>query len=158
MSISIDQVPEAAGAASVRLLDELVVLLGDDLVAMWLHGGTTFPDRPRRPGDLDICVVITDTTADERDPDVWRGDAASRPHRIYVTQDAVARDHGVAFDTMYLLAHEVGSGELPSERVPAAASPHGLACVPGALAGRPVRPPPWTTTTRSRHRADKCGT
>ena len=93
----------------------MLAILGDDLVALWLHGGTTFADRPLRPGDVDLCVVVGNATPHERDPDRWRADPASRPHRIHAAQDSIARDHGVAFDTMYLLARDVGTGEPPTE-------------------------------------------
>ena len=81
---------------------------------MWVHGGTTFADRPIRPGDLDICAVISDIAPEERTPRTWRRDPASRPSRIYAAQESIARETGVIFDTMYLLADEVGGGRLPS--------------------------------------------
>ncbi|MFI5048195.1 MAG: hypothetical protein ACHQIG_14100, partial [Acidimicrobiia bacterium] len=82
MSISIRQLPERVADTSRRFRDELAGILGDDLVGMWLYGGTTFPDRPRRAGDLDFCAAIASATPEERDPSVWTGDAGSRPQRI----------------------------------------------------------------------------
>lgn len=114
VSISIDDVPEASAAASLRLRDELLDILGADLEGMWLHGGTTFPDRAARAGDLDICAVIANANPNERTPRTWRSDPASRPSRIYAEQDAIAGDRGVAFDTLYLPVEEVDSGKLPS--------------------------------------------
>jgi hypothetical protein len=114
LTISINDLPDAAAAASLRLRDELLAILGDDLVAVWLHGGTTFADRPARPGDLDICAVIANVAPNERTPRGWRNDPRSRPSRIYAAQDSIARDCEVALDTMYLLANEVGRGALPS--------------------------------------------
>jgi hypothetical protein len=113
-TITIDDLPEAAVAASLRLRRDLVAIFGADVVGAWLHGGTTFADRPARPGDLDICAVISNLAPDERIPRVWRADPASRPSRIYAAQEAIIRDFGVIFDTMYLLADEVGGGRLPS--------------------------------------------
>ena len=114
VSIAIDDLPGAAASASLRLRDELLAILGADLVSMWLHGGTTFADRPARPGDLDICAVIANLAPDERTPRVWRADPGSRPSRIYAAQESIARENGVDFDNMYLLADEVGRGRLPS--------------------------------------------
>jgi hypothetical protein len=106
--------PEAAASASLRLRDELLAILGADLVSAWQHGGTTFADHPARPGDLDICAVIASVAPDERTPRAWRPDPGSRPSRIYVAQESIAREFGVTFDMMYLLAEEVGGGRLPS--------------------------------------------
>jgi hypothetical protein len=114
LTVSIDDLPEAPRAASLQLKDELLAILGDDLVGMWLHGGTTFADRPARAGDLDIGVVIASVAPNERTPGDWRNDPRSRPSRIYAAQDEVGRTHGVELDTMYLLAGEVGRGKLPS--------------------------------------------
>jgi len=114
LTVSIDDLPETARAASLQLRDEFVAILADDLVGMWLHGGTTFADRPARAGDLDIGVVIASAAANERNPREWRSDPGSRPSRIYAVQDEVGRTHGVELDTMYLLAGEVGRGKLPS--------------------------------------------
>jgi hypothetical protein len=114
LTISIDDLPLAATAASLRLRDELLAILGEDLVGMWLHGGTTFVDRPARPGDLDICAVIARATPDERSPRRWLADPGSRPSRIFAAQASVAREAGVAFDALFLLGDDVGSARLPS--------------------------------------------
>jgi hypothetical protein len=114
VTIPISDLPEAAASASLRLRDELLAILGADLVGAWLHGGTTFADRPERPGDLDICAVIANVAPDERTPRTWRPDPSSRPSRIYAAQERIVREDGVMFDTMYLLADEVGLGRLPS--------------------------------------------
>ncbi len=114
MTIPIADLPEVAASASVRLRDELIAVLGTDLVGAWLHGGTTFADRPTRPGDLDICAVIANVQPRERTPRTWRPDPGSRPSRIYAAQESIGRESGVMFDTVYLLADEVGLGRLPS--------------------------------------------
>ncbi len=114
MTISIDGLPEAARAASLRLRNELLAVLGDDLVGVWLHGGTTFTDRSACLGDLDICAVIASVAPNERTPSDWHGDPGSRPGRIFAAQDAVGREYGIEFDAMYLLADEVSHGKLPS--------------------------------------------
>jgi len=114
VTIAIADLPETAASASLRLRDELLAVLGADLVSTWLHGGTTFADRPARPGDLDICAVIASVAPDERTRRAWRSDPGSRPSRIYAAQESIVQEYGVVFDTMYLLADEVGRGRLPS--------------------------------------------
>src|SRR5258707_15537529 len=89
MGQSIHDLPEPAASASLRLRDELLAILGADLVGVWLHGGTTFVDRPARPGDIDICAVISNVAPDERTPRVWRADPGSRPSRIYAAQESI---------------------------------------------------------------------
>ncbi len=59
--------------------------------------------------------MIADTRTGERDPEAWRRDPASRPYRIDAAQDAIARDLGVTFDVMYLLAAEVGAPAPPTD-------------------------------------------
>jgi hypothetical protein len=122
VTIAIVDLPDVAAAASLRLRDELLAILGADLVGAWLHGGTTFADRPARSGDLDICVVIANVVPDERTPRVWRPDPGFRPSRIYAAQESIVQDYGVMLDTMYV-------GGLSR-----------------ALAGRAVRSAPWALT------------
>jgi hypothetical protein len=110
----IAELPDAAAAASLRLRDELLAIVGVDLVGMWVHGGTTFADRPGRPGDLDICAVLANVVPDERSPSAWRADPDSRPSRIYTAQESIARELSVIFDTTYLLVEEVGRSRIPS--------------------------------------------
>jgi hypothetical protein len=112
--MTIADLPDLAASASLRLRDELLAILGGDLVSAWLHGGTTFSDRPTRPGDLDFCAVIANVEPDERSPRVWRRDPASRPDRIHAVQESIAADFGVELDTLYLLAGEVGLSRLPT--------------------------------------------
>jgi hypothetical protein len=115
MSIPFEQIPEAAAEASRLLAEQIADVLGDDLVGVWLHGGTTFPDRPRKVGDLDICAVISQATPAERNPASWRDDPQSRPSRLHAAQNSIAHDRNVAFDTTSLLVYEIGGGEPPAE-------------------------------------------
>lgn len=56
--IPLEQVPEDARGAWMRVRDTLRAMLGDELVAMWGFGGTiTAPARSRR-GDLDTFIVL----------------------------------------------------------------------------------------------------
>jgi hypothetical protein len=113
VSIAIDVLPPVAASAGLRLRDELLAILGGDLVGMWLHGGTTFRDRPARLGDLDICAVIATAAPNERTPRRWRADAGSRPSRIKAAEERIATEHGVDLDTLYLLADEASGSALP---------------------------------------------
>lgn len=113
MAIPIDGLPPRAQAA-LDLRDELVALMADDLVAVWLHGGTTFPDRPEVPGDLDVTAVFAQVQAPERDPEMWCGDSTSRPRRIADVEKAIGDRHQIVFDTTYLLAADMAGGELPT--------------------------------------------
>ena len=115
MSLPASTLSDVARAASLRLTDEIRDVLGDDVVAVWVDGGSTFADRPRhRTGDVDMCIVVATVGPDERRPDVWRADPASRPARLGVAQDALAGELGVAFDPVYLLEADMGSGALPT--------------------------------------------
>jgi hypothetical protein len=114
VTVSIDDVPDPASAASLRLRDELLAILGDDLVALWLHGGTTFADRPAHPGDLDLCGVIASVTPAERTPRMWRSDPRSRPSRIAAAEKSIARELGVQLDTTYLLADDASRSRIPT--------------------------------------------
>jgi hypothetical protein len=111
--ISTHALPPNAAAASLRLRDAVLGIFGDDVVAMWLHGGTTFADRPVRPGDLDIGAVLRQVAPDERRPSRWRADRESRPSRIFAAQEAIAHDFDLAFDALYLVSDEIGTGRLP---------------------------------------------
>ena len=111
--IPISDLPPDAAAAAEHLRDALLAILGDDLVAMWMDGGTTFPDRPLVPGDLDVCVVVTNLTVDERDPGRWHDDLESRPARVAATQQALEREHGHHIDASYLVVDEMGARGRP---------------------------------------------
>jgi hypothetical protein len=101
MSVPLDEIPEVARAAWVRLRDEVHMILGNDLVALWAHGGTTFPDRPRRPGDLDTYAVL------EHLP----GEQTSRS--IDEVHALIGRENGVDWDAWYILADDARRPEVP---------------------------------------------
>jgi hypothetical protein len=101
MSVALDEIPEVARIAWVRLRDELRAILGSNLAAMWAHGGTTFPDRPRRPGDLDAHVVL------ERSPD------APSSQSIQDAHERIGAEHGVDWDTWYVLAADARRSDSP---------------------------------------------
>ena len=101
MIVSLDEIPEVARIAWVRLRDELHAILGNDLVALWAFGGTTFSDPPRRTGDLDTYAVVA------RPPD------AQTSRRIDDAHAAIASEHGVDWDAWYVLADDARQPESP---------------------------------------------
>ena len=110
MPVAMESLPPRAAELTSALHRTLVDILGDDLVAMWVHGGTTFSDRPDVPGDLDVCVVVADATADERDPDVWAADPMSRPFRIAHDAAALAKARDTHLDVTLVLEPDVRRG------------------------------------------------
>jgi hypothetical protein len=101
VSVPLDEIPEVARIAWTRLRDELRGILGNDLVALWAHGGTTFADRPRRAGDLDTYAVL------DRRPD------ESTAGRIDDGDAVIARENGVDWDAWYVLADDARRPESP---------------------------------------------
>jgi hypothetical protein len=101
MSASLDDVAQTAHVAWTRLRDELHSILGDDLVAMWAYGGTTFADGPPRAGDLDTYVIL------RRRPD----EPVAR--QIEDAQEAIAREAGVEWDAWYVLLDDARRPEAP---------------------------------------------
>jgi len=101
MNVSSDQIPEPARTAWLRLRDGLRDILGDDLVAMWAHGGTISSARPRQ-ADLDTYVVLA------RRPD------AATVQRIEVLQDAIEADVGLEWDNWYITADDVRQSRPPA--------------------------------------------
>jgi hypothetical protein len=47
-------------------LARATTICGDQLVACWLHGGSTFPDHSAMPADVDVCVVVREAIAEHR--------------------------------------------------------------------------------------------
>ena len=101
MNASSDQIPEPARTAWLRLRDGLRDILGDDLVAMWAHGGTLASARPRQ-ADLDTYVVLA------RPPD------AATVQRIEALQDAIEADVGLEWDNWYITADEATQSRPPA--------------------------------------------
>lgn len=112
--------PADALAVADHLRRELLAIFGEDLVGVWVDGGTTFADRPLVAGDLDVCVVLANLTADERDPDVWKHDPASRPARVLAAHQSVEREHGYDVDANYLAVEEMGGHDRPGSAFVAA--------------------------------------
>jgi len=100
MNVSSDQVPDPARTAWLRLRDGLRDALGDDLVAMWAHGGTLASRKPR-DADLDTYVIVA------------RRPAASTVEAIEHVRDAIEADLGVDWDTWYVTADDARRSEPP---------------------------------------------
>lgn len=101
MSVPLEEMPEVARIAWGRLRDKLHGILGADLIAMWAYGGTTFPDRPRRSGDLDTHAVV------------GRPPGKETARRIEEAHAVIARDLGVEWDAWYILVEDARRAESP---------------------------------------------
>lgn len=99
--ITLDDVPDAAHAAWTRLRDELQAILGDDLVAMWAHGGTIAAGRLPRAADLDTYVIVN------RRPD------EATAQKIEAAHDAIAQERGLDWDVWYVLADDARRPDAP---------------------------------------------
>jgi hypothetical protein len=100
--IALDELPDLALTAWTRLRDELQVILGDDLLAMWAHGGTTFTDDPPRSGDLDTYVILS------------RAPGGQTAQRIEDAQNTIANELGVEWDAWYVLADDARKPDAPA--------------------------------------------
>jgi aminoglycoside adenylyltransferase-like protein len=101
MNAASDQIPEPARTAWLQLRDGLHDILGDDLVAMWAHGGTIASARPRQ-ADLDTYVVLA-----------GRPDAAT-VQSIESLQDAIEADVGLEWDNWYITADDATQSGPPA--------------------------------------------
>jgi hypothetical protein len=78
----------------MSLRDALEPILGDDLVGIWAHGGTTSIADPPHTGDLDTHMILA------RKPD------AEAVRRIQAVHEATAREHDIEWDAWYLLVDD----------------------------------------------------
>jgi hypothetical protein len=102
MGIALRDLPPTARAAWSELRDQLRALLGDELVAMWAHGGTTSIGDPAHAGDLDTYVIVS------RRPDEPTARKIERAH------EAIATEHGIEWDAWYVLAEDAPRSDPPS--------------------------------------------
>ncbi|MBA3687514.1 MAG: DUF4111 domain-containing protein [Chloroflexi bacterium] len=100
MSVPLDEIPDRARIPWIRLRDELQVILANNLVALWGHGGTTSHDRPLS-GDLDTYAVV------DRPPDQRTSQRIEDAHAL------IAREQGVEWDAWYVLAADARRPESP---------------------------------------------
>jgi hypothetical protein len=99
--VALDDAPRVARTAWTRLRHELTTILGDDLVAMWAHGGTIAPDGPPRGADLDTYVIL------KRRPD------QATVQRIEETHDHIGRELDVDWDAWYVLSADARRPDAP---------------------------------------------
>jgi hypothetical protein len=99
--VRIEHLPDAARSAWLALRDELERVLGDDLVAIWAHGGTTVIADEAHAADLDTYVLVRSP------PDTATAAAIEEVHA------RLARDHGVDWDAWYVLEADARRSEQP---------------------------------------------
>ena len=115
MALSIDQIPPPAAETGRALRDGLTGILGEDLVALWIYGGTTFPGQGGASGDLDVCGVVTGLAPEERDPAQWMALPDSRPQRVLALQEDLEHRYGLLVDAIYVCADDARSGRAPGD-------------------------------------------
>ena len=101
MSIPLEEIPEVPRLAWTRLREELIAILGEDLVAIWAYGGTTALDGPPRSADLDTYVIV------RRSPDARTAKA------IGDVQATIAREMGVEWDAWFVLEDDARGPNSP---------------------------------------------
>src|ERR1700730_6016682 len=101
MSVSIEEVPGVARNAWLHLRERLHVILGEDLVALWAHGGMTSRDRPHRLGDLDTYAIV------------GRPIDQQTAARIDDAHDVIAEQSAVDWDAWYVLADDARRADSP---------------------------------------------
>lgn len=102
VGVALRDLPPTAQAAWSDLRDRLGAVLGDELVAMWAHGGMTSIGDPAHAGDLDTYAILSGSL-DE--PTV---------RRIEEHHAETARAHGVEWDAWYVLADDARRSDPPS--------------------------------------------
>lgn len=98
---SFEDLPEDARTAWTRLRDELLAILGHELVAIWGYGSVIGADRPRRRADLDTHVIL------ERRPDA---PTARRIDRVF---EAIAVEAGVEWDAWCIVLDDARQSDHP---------------------------------------------
>jgi hypothetical protein len=103
MTVSLDQLPASAAAVWVRLRDELLTILGDNLVALWAYGARTFPEPPLSLGDHDTYGVL-------------RGNLDNATgERIRQARESIEREHSVNIELKFVLATDAAKPEAHEE-------------------------------------------
>lgn len=100
-SVPVEGLPAAARAAWLELRDELRQILGDNLVAVWAHGGTAAAGDDPHPADLDTYVILAHAPSSEATT------------RIEAAQEAIAHERGVEWDTWYVLEADARRADQP---------------------------------------------
>lgn len=103
MSVPVADLPTPALLAWIRLRDELRLILGEDLIALWGYGARALPDPPLRLGDIDTFAVLR------------RKPAPQRARRLRSAREAIARGAGIELDVGYVLARDAARRGLPHD-------------------------------------------
>lgn len=103
MSVPVADLPTTALLGWVRLRDDLRLILGDDLIALWGYGARALPDPPLRLGDVDAFAFVRR--------------APSRPlaRRIQSVQKAIARELETDLDVGYVLTRDAARRDVPHD-------------------------------------------
>ena len=101
VGIPLDQIAEPARAAWIRLRDEALAILADDLVAVWAYGGTLAAEGSPRVADLDTYVIV------RRPIDAPTAQAIEDVHA------AIAGETGVEWDTWYVREQDARRRDSP---------------------------------------------
>ena len=99
--VNVTEISDSARSAWTDLRDDLRLILKDDLIAMWAHGGATSVADPVHVGDLDTYVIVS------RQPD------EPTVGTVEATEDRVAREHGIEWDNWYVRAGDAAGTEPP---------------------------------------------
>ena len=99
--VQLDEIAKPARTAWASLRDQLRTILGDDLSAMWGHGGSASAGGPPHHGDLDTHILLS-----------------QQPDHIVVRQLeeaelGLARRHGMETDSWYVLADDAHGADPP---------------------------------------------
>jgi hypothetical protein len=97
----LDAFPEHARKAWLDLRDELRRILGDNLVAIWAHGGTTVVADEAHAADLDTYVIVA------RRPDAPTAQTIENVHA------RLAQQHGIDWDAWYVLERDARRSDQP---------------------------------------------
>jgi hypothetical protein len=99
--LELGAIPQPASRTWERLRDELLTILGDDLIAIWAHGGTLASRQPRA-ADLDTYVIVSGRPI------------SSTAERIQASEDAIAADLGVDWDSWYVTIDQARQADEPT--------------------------------------------
>jgi Domain of unknown function (DUF4111) len=99
--VSPADLPASARDAWQELTDALRRILGDDLVAVWAHGGTIGAAAEPHAADLDTYVILARTPT------------PTQVKAIEAAHDAIGRERGVEWDAWYVLEADARNAEPP---------------------------------------------
>ena len=102
VTIPLSALSTVVAAACTRLRDELLEILGDDIVALWVYGASVFPNPPDRLGDVDTHCVLRGPVSGES------GAGIDALHR------GIELDLRIEFDSWYVLLADALRPEAPT--------------------------------------------